>query len=58
MFTYFPVMMNNRFAFTLTSYYYDAKVGQRFKTIKKNSTNRAFPSVNPAIFPIFAPINK
>ena len=57
MFTYFPVMMNNRFAFTLTSYYYDTKVGRRFKTIKKNSTNRAFSSVNLVIFPTFVPIN-
>ena len=57
MFTYFPVMMNNRFAFTLTSYYYDTKVGRRFKTIKKNSTNQAFSSVNPVIFPTFVPIN-
>lgn len=29
-------MMNNRFAFTLTSYDYDAKVGQRFNNIKMN----------------------
>ena len=49
-------MMNNRFAFTLTSYYYDTKVGRRFKR-SKNSTNQAFSSVNPVIFSYFCPIN-